>query len=137
MLVSEAPAPTTVPGDRAWTLRPAGPQGVPVTVFGTPETPGYVFVGDGPGYEFSEGPEKHLPLLERLLLATIEGRYRWWTENEESRHLLQPWRTSQRRVVVFEWHLDSEGEQVQVSQREPFLPPEGQASAYPKPTSRG
>lgn len=137
MIVSEAPAPTTVPGDRAWTLRPTGSEGVLVTVFGTPETPGYLFVDAGPGYEFWEGAEADLPLLKRLLLATVQGRYRWWSESQTFRHPLMPWRTGQRRIVVFEWHLGNESEPVQVSQGEPFLPPDGQASAYPQPASSG
>ena len=133
MRVTEDEAPTTVPGDRRFTVQPVAGRGCEVVVFALPDEPRYLFSGEGPGWEFWQR-EDDLRLLRDMLHASIEGRYRWWTEYEQFRYLLRPWKTGRRRVTVSEWSVPGEPVTLRHYQPEPWLPAEGRAAPYPTPT---
>lgn len=133
MRITEDEAPTTVPGDRRFTIEPVAQTGCEVVVLALPDEPRYLFSGEGPGYEFWQRDDD-LETLEQLLRAHVTGRYRWWTEYEEFRYLLRPWKTGQRRVTVSEWSVPGDPIIVRLYQSEPWLPPDGRADPYPLPT---
>ncbi len=65
-----------------------------------------------PPFEFWRDDDEDLQLLRDLLEASFAGRYRFWTERQESRSRWRPWRVTRKVATISEWHTTRGPERV-------------------------